>query len=360
MEGNNTIIDRLVNDDPKTQELEHKLILDFTREVEKPPTLLNIIDSAGNECEIATAGNFSMITGKAKSRKSFFLGSMLVASIRGDCSMSNIKGDPDCKPCSILFDTEMSEYHSHRMGMSVIRQLPFELRENYKHFMLRELTPSDRLDFIEKMIVKYHEHVSLVVIDGIKDLLSLGINDEPESVQLVSKLMRWTSQYNIHICCVLHQNKNDKNPRGHIGTELGNKSETVIQVEKDPREASKSIITPLFTRGMDFEPFAFELDEEHFAPVTTELNIPKTKAEQKMEQMFIQLFAFKSNYNYSSLVDAIVANEKKSVAAAKKNITTGLTRGIIKKNNLFYQLAIQVEKPEDKNNNKEDDNNEPF
>lgn len=45
--------------------------------------------------------------------------------------------------------------------------------------------------------------------------------------------MQWTDDRQIHIHTILHQNKNDENARGHIGTELNNKAETVMQVEVD-------------------------------------------------------------------------------------------------------------------------------
>ena len=34
---------------------------------------------------------------------------------------------------------------------------------------------------------------------------------------------------------ILHQNKGEEHARGHIGTELSNKAETVLQVEKDEK-----------------------------------------------------------------------------------------------------------------------------
>ena len=39
---------------------------------------------------------------------------------------------------------------------------------------------------------------------------------------------------------ILHQNKGDENARGHIGTELNNKAETVLLVEKDKGDADTS------------------------------------------------------------------------------------------------------------------------
>ena len=45
--------------------------------------------------------------------------------------------------------------------------------------------------------------------------------------------MRWSSYYELHIHTVLHLNKGDDNTRGHIGTELNNKAETILQISKN-------------------------------------------------------------------------------------------------------------------------------
>ena len=336
------ILTKAIEEISDSANLEKKLRIDFTKVIQKPPTVISIMDIEGNECEICTSGNFSLIVGKAKSRKSFFVSTMVVSAIKGDSTLTNMKGSVDCKPVVILFDTEMSEYHSQRMGFAAVKQLPLELRENYMHFKLRELPPKERLNFVEEVLRKHHQYVSLVIIDGIKDLLSQGINDEPESIELTSKLMKWTTEYDLHIACILHQNKNDKNPRGHIGTELMNKAETVLQVEKDPKDNKTSLITPLYTRSLDFEPFGFTLDE-NLSPINIDFVPHKTAAEEKMERMFGELFELKNYYTYSSLVQTIAEKYKKTESAAKKNISTAQNRKIIIQKDKHYKLNI----PED-------------
>ena len=74
--------------------------------------------------------------------------------------------------------------------------------------------------------------------------------------------MTWTGERNIHIHTILHQNKGDENARGHIGTELSNKAETVLQVEKDSRNPDISTVKTAHIRAVDFEPFAFRINGE--------------------------------------------------------------------------------------------------
>ena len=97
--------------------------------------------------------------------------------------------------------------------------------------------------------------------DSLEDLVT-SINDEEEATKIASCLLRWTEQSNIHIVTVLHQNKGDLNARGHLGTELVNKAETVLSVTLDPQEKKNSVVEPEFCRDREPEPFAFTVDEK--------------------------------------------------------------------------------------------------
>lgn len=324
----------------ETAQLEPKLLVDFSEQIEKPPALIKIENDLGHNSEICTLGNFSMIMGKAKTRKSFFLSALISACIQGSCNMRNIAGEDTERKLVLMFDTEMSSYHSQRMGFSVIKQLEQAYRKYYRHYKLRELTPVQRTEFIEDMLMKYQNECVMIVIDGIKDLLSKGINDEAEGIELTTKIMRWTSQYNIHIINVLHQNKNDRNARGHIGTELTNKSETVLSIEKDKRNSDISHVTAEYTRGRDFEPISFILDED-FLPHTTDV---KPAMDQKLEEIqnaFELIYKDQNYYMYTSLAKKYATITNLTEATAKNHIKKALVEGILNKNENHYSLNIQ-------------------
>jgi hypothetical protein len=77
---------------------------------------------------------------------------------------------------------------------------------------------------------------------------------------IVSKLMKWSEEQNILITTVLHQNKGDNNARGHIGTELNNKAETVLSISKSTDNEMVSIVAPEMCRNIEPQSFAFEID----------------------------------------------------------------------------------------------------
>lgn len=88
------------------------------------------------------------------------------------------------------------------------------------------------------------------------------INNAKEATDVMTMLMAWTSKHNLHIHCVLHLNKNDNNTRGHIGTELENKAETVLVISKDKQNTNISEVRPMHMRDREFSSFAFSINEE--------------------------------------------------------------------------------------------------
>lgn len=74
-------------------------------------------------------------------------------------------------------------------------------------------------------------------------------------------MLRWTEDNQIHIVTVLHQNKADNNARGHIGTELINKAETVLSVTVDSTNNNISVVEPKQCRNLPFEAFAFQIND---------------------------------------------------------------------------------------------------
>ena len=131
--------------------------------------------------------------------------------------------------------------------------------------------------------------IGLVIIDGIRDLM-YDINNATEATNVITRLMSWTDRYQIHIHTVLHQNKADDNVRGHIGTELNNKAETVLQIAKSIDDNSISEVTAPLIRSIDMEPMAFSVDDE---------GLPKQEHDHEFGKKTV-----KRGFNYGELSDA--------------------------------------------------------
>jgi hypothetical protein len=143
---------------------------------------------------------------------------------------------------------------------------------------LRKFSPKIRLDIIEEAI--YHtEGIGLVIIDGVRDL-AYDINSPSEVTGLITRPMQWSDERRIHIHSVLYLNKGDDNTRGHLGTELNNKAETVLQITKDEFDKDISSVTAMYIRDIEFEPYAFRINSDGL-PESVAGYQPKPNATQK-------------------------------------------------------------------------------
>jgi hypothetical protein len=61
---------------------------------------------------------------------------------------------------------------------------------------------------------------------------------------------------------ILHENKNDKNAKGHLGAYLVQKAESVVGVAKNEHDASASTITPEYTRNIEFPTLTMRVNND--------------------------------------------------------------------------------------------------
>jgi hypothetical protein len=248
--------------------------IDPLSDMTEPPVFCSI----GNSPSM-TAGNFSLLNGKAKSGKTFLLGSIVASMLNNSRQLSVLSGSlPDDKKGVLYFDTEQSSFHATRTIRRICSLIGDSSPTNLIAYSLRPFTPAERLSFIEEKITKTR-NLGAVAIDGIRDLLTFGINDEAEATSLTSKFLKWTSEHEIHLILLLHQNKNDLNARGHIGTECLNKAETTISVSKDKSDIF--IVSCEYSRDITFEDFAFTITD---GQITTADLPGEEKAKNKKPQ----------------------------------------------------------------------------
>ncbi len=233
--------------------------VDRSKIIEKPEACLSVVQG-DKEAILATLGNFSLVIGKAKSKKTFSLVMFFHAIVANQTTRNKFKGNlPHGKTRAIFFDTEQGEYHVQQFDKRVCILLGKADPPNFETYHLRKFTPEERLQIINQVIETTPE-LGFVAIDGIRDLVN-SINDEEEATKIASHLLKWTEEHKIHIMTVLHQNKGDNNARGHVGTELVNKAETVLSVTRDEQDTELSIVSVEYCREMAPEPFAFRINE---------------------------------------------------------------------------------------------------
>ena len=201
--------------------------------------------------------------GKAKSKKTFNVSAMVAAALSGKEVLNYTTDFPKGKNRILYIDTEQSQNHCMIVMHRIMQMAELPANQDCDRFYflaLRKFNPKERLAIIDDAISQI-EGLGFVVIDGIRDLV-YDINSPSEATCVISKLMQWTDEYQIHLHTILHQNKSDENARGHIGTEINNKAETVIQIEKDKDDCNISKVESVHTRSKDFLPFAFCINDQ--------------------------------------------------------------------------------------------------
>lgn len=273
-----TIPDTVVKLTP-IEEKFNSAIITAIEHIEVPPICIEIKDGDLSS-EIGTLGNISLFIGKAKQGKTFAISMIMAAAETGEWLMDKVKVNlPDDKKTVLYVDTEQSRYHEQRVLKRVLKMANQNDAVNLIALNLRKYSPFERLEIVEHAIYNL-ENLGFVVIDGIRDLIN-SINDESESSMIVSKLLKWSEETNCHICSVLHTNKGDNNARGHLGTELTNKSESVVSVSKDSENKDNIIVNPEYCRNREFDPFMFCIDEFGIPYITSDPLSPKLPAKKK-------------------------------------------------------------------------------
>jgi len=250
-----------------------KYRVDLSQTEVDAPKLLSIgrhqYGSVQEDTEFATEGNFSVISGAGKSRKSFFKSLLVAAYIGGNTNefAPDIKSHRKADKWVLDFDTEQSRFHASRTFRRVER-ITGGTYKRYMPFALRQLSHEDRLSFIEKVIYYQMKEIGLVIIDGIADLVS-NVNDPDLCNELIQKLMTWTEVTKCHIIVIIHTNHGSDKATGWLGSAVMKKAET-IAVLKANKEKKSTLVTFPQTRGFPIPDFEIKINDNGL-PYTEEV-----------------------------------------------------------------------------------------
>jgi len=249
----------------RIQSLEKKYkesLINANDDIPEPAICLEIVQD-DKKFPIGTTGNFSLVIGKAKSRKTFALTAALAAAISENTVLNISSTLPKNDSKVLIFDTEQSRYDVKKCLDRILKQAGLPTTKHPENLIvssLRKFNPSERFDLIEHVVDTIPD-IGFLVIDGVRDIVT-SINDEEQATKVCAKLLKWTEEKGIHIVTVLHENKGDNNARGHLGTEMVNKAETVISITKDSKDKAVSVIECNVSRQIEFEPYAFTISLE--------------------------------------------------------------------------------------------------
>jgi len=259
----------------KFKELLGRCNIDRKEEIKYPPIALSMgtktLNTKNGKIElptpIGTYGNFSFVSAKPKTHKTFFISLLASVYLSGKNRFgSSIIGHRE-NHSVIHFDTEQGNYHAQKVFKRVVDMSEVANKENYHTLALRTLNYRLRIDFIEQYL-KNTENVGLVIVDGIADLCS-DVNNIIEANEVVQKMMEWSAIHNCHIISVIHSNWDTDKPTGHLGSFMEKKTETHIQLEHNKNSIK---VKCKRSRGFPFESFDFRINEFGFPQVVSDYN----------------------------------------------------------------------------------------
>ena len=299
--------------------------LDLSTDIPAPPPVLFQGDKT-----MISKGDFSVVVGAAKSRKTFCVSAMVGAYLCADEYMN--MSSPNDAGSVLWIDTEQSIYHAARVARRVCRiaGLPTNKKtERFRMLCFREYTPDKRRELTDKAIRLYRP--ALVVVDGAADLI-LDVNDSSESAKLATMFMDITKELDNHIITVLHTNPGGDKPRGHLGTNFLNKAQALFIVRADGDISTVSVER---CRDIAVDDFAFAVNKEGLPVLAF---IPEKS--DKLDNLKAIFSKYTQPIRPTDLRDALISSEGIKKAMANRRIKEGKEAGLLIENNmglLYYK-----------------------
>ena len=225
------------------QKIEQTDITEFLIDDTTDTSALEPVFSLGG-VEVMHRGDISALMGVVKCGKSAAAG-LIAAAILSPNPAAVVRGAAAPAGARVLyFDTEQSRMYAKRHYLEITGGANCP---RLKYIATAENTPNERRLILQKAIEAFKP--DLVIIDGIADLMT-DTNCNTEAAAVVQIVRSLASLYNCHILNIIHQNTKGGKARGHIGSELWRKCESVLECTKNGEADYTSFeITFPITRG---------------------------------------------------------------------------------------------------------------
>ena len=295
---------------------------------------------------ICTRKNLTLLSGASKAGKTAITSVLCAGAIqsKGIDGCANIEVAENCDEKAVIHvDTEQSRYHHYRnFKTAVLRRGNLQRSpEYYYSYNLRSLGLIEYKTFMDSLFAKaagLYDGIHLAVIDGVADFIT-SVNDEVESNAIVSYFEQLAIKYDTCIVLVLHVNPGTEKERGHLGSQLQRKCESVLSIKK---EGDISVLEAKLLRGGAsglFTPIHYQFDDNkgyHVFMDASDVNSKSTQLHDLAKEVFTHAMS------YAKAVEAVEKADRCAVATAKRKIKDMLTAGFIEKqevgNSVYYQL----------------------
>ena len=247
----------------------------------------HLIEIDGVKC--LPRGDLIAISGKEKCGKTTACRILTTILLRGEyegmrARESNLR--------ILWIDTEQAAISTRSVVRGLDMMCGFNVPDEQLYMLnLREWGDKDTIKSVLEVTFDSYRP-DFVILDGIRDFI-YDFNDVKESAAIVLEVMRLSSgvsaeqakEQKLHerqpccIACILHQNKpkDDNNMRGHLGTELANKSGEVWESSREDGGLFKFTQTRSRTKPLEV-PISFKVHSRNYIDDkgnTEEIGIPE-------------------------------------------------------------------------------------
>lgn len=204
---------------------------------------------------VGSEGCLGLWTGRQKSRKTFALNCAIASALMGE-PVGPFSYEPN-GGLILHFDTEQprNRFLITQRRLHALAHSDFQTDfDRYYSFNLRRYNHKTRVAIINyfiKMFVREKQKIDLIVIDGVVDLCE-NFMENTAAQETAQELMTWGDMTDASIYSVLHMNKMGGEVRGHLGTELSNKVDFVLGVEK---KKDDDVYSKVFCKDSRYFPF---------------------------------------------------------------------------------------------------------
>jgi hypothetical protein len=287
--------------DPDTSSLDEKLLavrFDLSNIPPDEPPVMWISD-----VEVAHPGNIVVVEGQNKSGKSAFYAAGIASIIGenvGDCLGWRSNENPK-KHAVIHIDSEQSRGDHHKLICRTLKRANLKEKPAYfDSFCLTGWDIEEAKQALHLMLQngeKNHGGVHSVFIDGGADFLK-SVNDETESIEWIKEMQALAIRYLCPVFVIIHLNPSsgrmgslDKS-RGHFGSQIDRKAETVLTIKM---EEDVSTVSTRYSRRApipkDSEPqFRFNAEEGMHSSLKVRKDAKLEKRRKDLESLTEDIF----------------------------------------------------------------------
>lgn len=252
-----------------------------------------------NGVEFSPRGGLQAITGHQKNGKTFVMSmfmsvilnpqservkSYLFGLTRVESTIEKLGHEPKV----LYIDTEMEDLNTVKVARRVqwLCGWPMnELNDRFRVLWLRavdddEDQKTERWKLTQQAIMEFAP--DFVVLDGIVDIVH-DFNSNEESGRIIGEIMSIATKRDICIWTALHQNPGQDalgKMRGHLGTELANKSsDTFVSIKKKEGRNVTFTVKQINARNKDVEDFMYKVTDD-----AGKLGVPRIMDENNIQQ----------------------------------------------------------------------------